>query len=296
MATASIPAVGPGRSRVPPFRAALRPGLAAERASVLLRAGSRTAAGERRPQAQPLDKETLWRGLVEEAYMPPEEPKLRSQPQSAAQTRAGAQADRAALEAEQRSLAALVRRCLEGDSGAWEQLARSQQRRVYAICYRFTGSQSDAEDLTQEAFLKMYRNLESFDAERGGFTTWLTTLTRNMLVDHYRRSRMDRASDSLDESQEGGEDGPRKVDRLADGGRSPEQHLAGIELRAQIQKALGCLSAELREAVILRDLQEMDYKEIAEVLGVPQGTVKSRISRGRGELARLLRCLEGQVM
>ncbi len=230
--------------------------------------------------------------------MPPEEPEQRSRTQAfrPVQSGAPAQSGRVALETEQRALAALVRRCLEGDSGAWEQLARSQQRRVYAICYRFTGSQSEAEDLTQEALLKMYRNLESFDAERGGFTTWLTTLTRNMLVDHYRRSRMDRASDSLDESQEGGEDGPRKVHRLADGGRSPEQQLAGVELRAQIQKALGRLSPELREAVILRDLQEMDYKEIAAVLGVPQGTVKSRISRGRGELARLLRCLEGQVM
>jgi len=206
------------------------------------------------------------------------------------------QAERAAAAAEQAALNELAARCLAGDAAAWEQLARSQHRRVYGICYRFTGSQSDAEDLTQEAFLKMYRNLASFDPARGGFTTWLTTLTRNLLVDNYRRTRLERASDSLDESYDGEEGGATKADRLADTGRSQEQHVAGLELRAQIQAALKQVSPELREAVILRDLEDMDYKEIAEVLGVPQGTVKSRISRGRAELARLLKRIEGQVM
>ncbi len=211
----------------------------------------------------------------------------------------GFTAERAAVLAEQRMLAELAARCLAGDAEAWEQLARTQHRRVYGICYRFTGSASDAEDLTQETFLKMYRNLASFDAAKGGFTTWLTTLTRNLLVDNYRRTRLERASDSLDEpvgSNAGDEGGATKADRLADGGRSQEQHVSGLELRAHIQAALQQVSPELREAVILRDLEDMDYKEIAEVLGVPQGTVKSRISRGRAELARLLKRIEGQVM
>jgi RNA polymerase sigma-70 factor (ECF subfamily) len=150
--------------------------------------------------------------------------------------------------------------------------------------------------LSQEAFLKMYKNLASFDPEKGSFTTWLTTLTRNLLVDNYRRSRLERVSDSLDEGYEGEEDGPTKAERLTDGGKSQEQHVAGLELKAQIQEALKQVSPDLREAVILRDLEDMDYKEIAEILGVPQGTVKSRISRGRSELARLLKRIEGQVM
>jgi RNA polymerase sigma-70 factor (ECF subfamily) len=204
--------------------------------------------------------------------------------------------DRAAAMAEQRELADLAARCLAGDGAAWERLARTQHRRVYGICYRFTGSQADAEDMTQEAFLKMYRNLGSFDATKGGFTTWLTTLTRNLLVDNYRRSRMDRASDSLDETYDGEDDGATRADKLADGGKSQEQIVSGQQLRVQIQAALKQVSPELREAVILRDLEDMDYKDIAEVLGVPQGTVKSRISRGRAELARLLKRLEGQVM
>jgi RNA polymerase sigma-70 factor (ECF subfamily) len=205
-------------------------------------------------------------------------------------------AERAAALAEQKVLAELATRCLAGDAQAWEQLARSQQRRVYGICYRFTGSQSDAEDLTQEAFFKMYRNLASFDPAKGGFTTWLTTLTRNLLVDNYRRTRLERASDSLDETFDGEEDGPTKAEKLADGGKNQEQQFAGLELKAQIQAALAQVSPDLREAVILRDLEDMDYKEIAEILGVPQGTVKSRISRGRAELARLLKRIEGQVM
>lgn len=204
--------------------------------------------------------------------------------------------DRTAAVAEQAALAALAARCLAGDPVAWEQLARTQHRKVYGLCYRFTGSATEAEDLTQEVFLKMYRNLASFDPARGGFGTWLTTLTRNLLVDNYRRSRMDRASDSLDESLDGEDDGPTKIERLADSRPSQEHHVAGLELRARIQQALSQVSPELREAVILRDLEDMDYKDIADVLHIPQGTVKSRISRGRSELARLLKSTEGKVM
>jgi RNA polymerase sigma-70 factor (ECF subfamily) len=204
--------------------------------------------------------------------------------------------ERAAALAEQAALAALAARCQAGDGAAWEELARTQHRRIYGICYRFTGSPTESEDMTQDVFIKVFRNLSNFDPAKGGFTTWLTTLTRNMLVDNYRRSKLDRATDSLDESADAEGDGPTRLDRLADGGRSQEQHVAGLQLRGQIQDALKQVSPELREAVILRDLEDMDYKDIADVLGVPVGTVKSRISRGRGELAKLLKNLEGQVM
>ena len=115
-------------------------------------------------------------------------------------------------------------------------------------------------------------------------------------MDHFRRTRQDRATDSLDASLATGEDAPSLADRLADPRPSQESHAAGLELKASIQQALAQLSPELREAVILRDLEDMDYKEIAQVLRIPEGTVKSRISRGRGELARLLRRIEGQVV
>jgi RNA polymerase sigma-70 factor (ECF subfamily) len=197
---------------------------------------------------------------------------------------------------EQEALSRLVRQCIAGDQQAWQQLVVSQHRRIYAICYRFTGSGTDAEDLTQDVFIKLYRNLASFDIDKGNFVTWLTTLTRNLLVDHFRRTRMDRATDSLDASLTGEDDGATMASRLADPRRSQEDHVAGLELKVRIQQALAQLSPELREAVILRDLEDMDYKEIAQVLRVPEGTVKSRISRGRGELARLLKRTEGQVV
>jgi RNA polymerase sigma-70 factor (ECF subfamily) len=199
-------------------------------------------------------------------------------------------------EAAQEALARLVCQCMAGDQQAWQQLVVSQHRRIYAICYRFTGSAADAEDLTQELFLKLYRNLGSFDTHKGSFQTWIATLARNLLVDHFRRTRQDRATDSLDASLAVGEDAPSLADRLADPRPSQEAHASGLELKASIQQALAQLSPELREAVILRDLEDMDYKEIAQVLRIPEGTVKSRISRGRGELARLLRRIEGQVV
>ena len=190
--------------------------------------------------------------------------------------------------AEQEQMKRLVLLCLSGDTAAWQQLVGAQHRRIYGICYRFTGSPTDAEDLTQEVFLKLYRSLSNFDPSKGQFSTWLTTLTRNLLVDHFRRTRQDRATDSLDATYNDDGEGPTKAEQLADTRRNQHDAIAGAQLRARIQHALRQLSPELREAVILRDLQDMDYKEIAGVLGVPEGTVKSRISRGRGELARIL--------
>lgn len=197
---------------------------------------------------------------------------------------------------EQEAMEKLVRQCMAGDSHAWQQLVAAQHRRIYAICYRFTGSATDAEDLTQDVFLKLYRNLDSFDAFKGSFQTWITTLARNLLVDHFRRTRMDRVSDSMDASFDGEDDGPTFADRLADTRKGQHEHVAGLELKTRIQMALKQLSPELREAVILRDLEDMDYKEIAAVLKVPEGTVKSRINRGRGELARILGKTERQVV
>ncbi len=193
---------------------------------------------------------------------------------------------------------AIVRRCLNGDSLAWVELVRSHHGRVYGLCYRFTGSSHDAEDLTQDVFLKVYGNLRAFDGARGSFQTWLTTMTRNLLVDHFRRSKQQRATESMDAGWDD-QDARPGADRLGiyleDKGRSPHEHAMQRELEAMVQQALTKVSPELREAVILRDLQDMDYKEIALVLHVPEGTVKSRISRGRAELARLLRSKETQV-
>ncbi len=192
----------------------------------------------------------------------------------------------------------VVRRCLSGESPAWTELVRAHHRRVYALCYRFTGSGTDAEDLTQEVFLKIYANLTSFDGTRGSLQVWITTLTRNLLVDHFRRTRNLRNTGSLDEGwDEGGESRPLlQIDRLEAKGPTQHDQATRRELEKMVQGALAQVSPELREAVILRDLQDMDYKEIALVLSIPEGTVKSRISRGRAELARLLERNKREVM
>ncbi|MCL5744983.1 MAG: sigma-70 family RNA polymerase sigma factor [Acidobacteria bacterium] len=176
----------------------------------------------------------------------------------------------------------LVDRCLGGEETAWETLVRSHARRVYGLCYRFTSSDSEAQDLTQEVFLRVFRNLKTFRAAEGSFTTWLVRLTRNLLIDHYRRTRQDRITDSIEDQLPVLEEGVAASAR-------PDGMLAGREASEILQAGLQKLSPDLREAVILRDLQGMEYREIALVLRIPEGTVKSRLNRGRAELARVLR-------
>jgi RNA polymerase sigma-70 factor, ECF subfamily len=192
--------------------------------------------------------------------------------------------------------ALLVRRCVAGDAAAWEEIVQRYHRRIYNICYRFAGSADDAQDLTQEVFIRMYRTLNTYDLSRGAFTTWLTTMTRNLLVDHFRKTRQDRMTDSLDATSSDHEDAMPLGERIPDEGPAPDSGVQSRETREVVHIALQKLSPELREAVILRDLQDMDYKEIATVLRVPEGTVKSRINRGRTELARLLQRTYRQVM
>jgi RNA polymerase sigma-70 factor (ECF subfamily) len=176
----------------------------------------------------------------------------------------------------------LVERCLSGEEAAWEELVRVHTRRVYALCYRFTNSDLEAQDLTQDVFLRVFKSLRSFRSGEGSFGVWLTRLTRNLLIDHYRRSKHDRATESIEEQL------PMLEEKTAMAGRT-DGLLAGREASEVLQTALQKLSPELRETVILRDLEEMEYREIAQVLKVPEGTVKSRLNRGRAELARLLR-------
>jgi RNA polymerase sigma-70 factor (ECF subfamily) len=176
----------------------------------------------------------------------------------------------------------LVVRCLSGEEAAWEDLVKVHTRRVYAICYRFTGSDQEAQDLTQEVFLRVFRSLKSFRAGEGSFSVWLGKLTRNLLIDHYRRTKLERATDSIEDQL------PMLEEKTAMSARA-DGMLAGREASEALEAALQKLSPELRETVILRDLEELEYREIAQVLNVPEGTVKSRLNRGRAELARILR-------
>lgn len=192
-------------------------------------------------------------------------------------------------------VALLVRRCVAGDAAAWEEIVQRFNRRIYNICYRFAGGGEDAEDLTQEVFIKIYRTLASFDSEKASFNTWVTTVTRNLLVDHFRKTKNDRITDSMDATIGDEGEGQALSEKIEDKGLTQDQHVLKQQTQKLVQDALQKLSPELREAVILRDLQDMDYREIAQVLRVPEGTVKSRINRGRTELARLLQRTYRQV-
>lgn len=178
----------------------------------------------------------------------------------------------------------LVERCLNGGGGAWEQLVRSHTRLVYGACYRFTGRADEAHDLTQEVFLRVFRSLHTFNPESGAFRTWLVRLTRNLLIDHYRKNKKHQAVDPL-------EDQLYALEETSGIGGQADRLLRRREAQDALQSALSQLSPELREAVILRDFQEMEYREIGKSLDIPEGTVKSRINRGRRELARRLRAM-----
>ncbi|MCS7316616.1 MAG: sigma-70 family RNA polymerase sigma factor [Bryobacteraceae bacterium] len=176
----------------------------------------------------------------------------------------------------------IVERCLAGDEAAWEQLVKTHVRRIYSLCCRFTGNTTDAQDLTQEVFLRVFRNLKTFRAGEGSFLVWLHRLTRNLLIDHYRRSRADRFTDSLEAQL-------ATLEQCSGADAKTDAVLSGRETNELLQLALAKLSPELREAVVLRDLQGLEYREIACLLRIPEGTVKSRINRGRAQLARVLK-------
>jgi RNA polymerase sigma-70 factor (ECF subfamily) len=180
----------------------------------------------------------------------------------------------------------LLQRCLAGENSAWEELLRGYTRKIFNLCYRFTGRAEDAEDLTQEVFIKVFQTLRSFDSTQGSFSTWLHRVARNHLVDHYRRTKKDRITGSI-------EDDLQTIAEKPSPGVGPAGHVEARERKEQLQQGLDQLSPDLREVVVLRDLRDLDYLEIAQVLGVPQGTVKSRINRGRLELARVLKRMEG---
>jgi RNA polymerase sigma-70 factor, ECF subfamily len=176
----------------------------------------------------------------------------------------------------------LIERCLRGDQLAWEAIVRQHWRKVFNVAYKFVGKHDEAEDLTQDIFLKIFKSLNTFD-RRANFQTWLISVSRNLCIDHYRSVRKERET----------------IDRDVDpGDLTPTSHeispYAALEQRDRVvllREALTTLPETLRTAVVLRDIQELSYQEIADQLQLPEGTVKSRINRGRTELARQIRRL-----
>ena len=177
----------------------------------------------------------------------------------------------------------LIQRCLEGDATAWDTLVRVYWKRVFNVAYKFVARFDEAEDLTQEIFVKVFRALPTFD-RRASFETWLTKVCRNLCIDRYRRRRREeeRFTDEVDPDT-------IQIDELVS---RPDATLEQRDEIAMVRRALAKLDPTYREAVALRDVHDLSYEEIARRLQLPEGTVKSRISRGRKELARHLRLLQ----
>lgn len=177
--------------------------------------------------------------------------------------------------------AELVVKCREGDAAAWEQIVRLYSRRVYNLAYRFTNRHESAEDLTQEVFIRIYRSLDQYDSSLGELSSWLMRLARNLIIDDYRKRQRQPAdsSDDLDDH----------IHHLRIEADSPHRRIERQERSLQVRAAINKLSPELRECLILRDIDDLSYQEIVDKLRIPEGTVKSRINRGRIELAKVLR-------
>jgi RNA polymerase sigma-70 factor (ECF subfamily) len=178
------------------------------------------------------------------------------------------------------SIEATIQLAAEGDQSAWDTLVRTYWRKVFNVAYRFVGTYDEAEDLTQEIFLKVFRSLGTFD-RRANFQTWLISVSRNLCIDRYRSGRRDREVDAATVQAESP-------------GPSAQARIETQDRVALLREALRGLSPALRTAVLLRDIHELSYQEIAARLGIAEGTVKSRINRGRAELARQIERLRGE--
>ena len=183
------------------------------------------------------------------------------------------------------ALEMLIHRCLRGDQRAWDLIVRQHWRKVFNVAYKFVGKHDEAEDLAQDIFLKIFKSLNTFD-RRANFQTWLISVSRNLCIDHYRRVRKERETINRD------------VDaaevQVASTDQGPFAALEQRDRAVLLRQALSALPDTLRTAVVMRDLQELSYHEIADRLHLPEGTVKSRINRGRAELARQIRTLRSQ--
>lgn len=180
---------------------------------------------------------------------------------------------------------ALIRRAAGKDASAFEQLMRLHEKSVYNICYRMTNSPDDALDLSQEVFLKLWRTLSQYQFD-AAFTTWLYRLTQNVCLDHLRREKR-RRHGSLTLTAEQTPDEGEELS-VPDPAPLPEEQLLFREQQKTIQAAMAQLPVEQREVLQLRVVQGLAYEQIAEIMALPVGTVKSRLSRARMQLKQQL--------
>lgn len=174
----------------------------------------------------------------------------------------------------------ILTRARRGETAAFEELVRLYEKRVYAVALRSSGNPEDAADIVQEVFLRAWRSIESFRGD-SGLSTWLFRITMNLCVDHARHKHAQPQTQPIVTDDE--------TERpLPDPAPTPEEHLDNRELGRELAAALEEISEEHRRIVLLRDVSGMSYTEIAEVLEISEGTVKSRLSRARIALRKVL--------
>ncbi len=178
----------------------------------------------------------------------------------------------------------LVGSCLRGNQAAWEDFVRHHSRRIYNLSYRFARCRAEAEDLTQDVFVRVYQTLDTYRGEAGSLNGWIMRVAFNLLIDRYRRTRKDAHLRSIEETELTLND-PHAP--------NPFQRLAQNETETRVRKALRRLPPDTRIVIVLHDLEGLALNEVAVILHIPEGTVKSRMIRGRRELARILGSSKG---
>ena len=179
----------------------------------------------------------------------------------------------------------LIRRAQQGDNVAFEELLLLHQKKVYNLCLRMSANPDDALDLSQEAFLRAWRCLGRYQFE-ASFSTWLFRLTSNICIDFLRRKKR-RQETSLTESYDDSDEGAELS--VPDAQPGPEQQAMTNETKIELARAMEQLSPEHREILQLRVIEDLQYEQIADILGVRVGTVKSRLARARLSFRKILK-------
>lgn len=177
-----------------------------------------------------------------------------------------------------------IKQVIQGDQSAFEEIVELYKTNVFYICYRMIGNRYEAEDLAQEAFIRAYLNIESFDQKKK-FSTWLYRIATNLTIDFLRKRKPDYSLDA----DIGGSDGLTLYTQIESNDALPEEQVEGLEFQQWIHKEILKLPPKYRSVIVLKYIDELSLKEISDILNIPIGTVKTRIHRGREALRKQIK-------
>jgi RNA polymerase sigma-70 factor, ECF subfamily len=177
-----------------------------------------------------------------------------------------------------------IKQVIKGDQDAFAEIVEIYKNSIFQLCYRMLGNRHEAEDIAQEAFIRAYVNIKSFNQELK-FSTWLFRIATNLCIDRIRKKKPDYYLDA----EVAGTDGLTMYSQLASHAPLPEKELESLELQETVQKEILNLPEKYRSVIVLKYMEELSLNEISEILDMPLGTVKTRIHRGREALRQQLR-------